>query len=78
MDPKGLSFLGIYLGIGIIAMAAALGIGKIASSSVESIARQPESTGQIRGVMIIACALIEGVCLFALVLCFLAQNKIQF
>ncbi len=59
-------------------LAAAFGISKIGSTSVESIARQPEAGNQIRGAMLITAALIEGVALFALVICFLIQNKINF
>ena len=43
---------------------------------MEGIARQPEAAGEIRLTMIIAAALIEGVALFALVICILmALNK---
>ena len=59
------------LGAGIAAIAAALGIGRIAGSSVESIARQPEASGDVRGAMILTAALIEGVALFACAICFL-------
>lgn len=59
------------LGAGIAAVAAAMGIGRIAGSSVESIARQPEASGDVRGAMILTAALIEGVALFACAICFL-------
>lgn len=65
----GLGTLGAALGAGIAAMGAGIGIGKIGSSAVESIARQPESAPDIRMNMIIAAALIEGVALFAVVVC---------
>jgi F-type H+-transporting ATPase subunit c len=64
------------LGAGIVTMGAGMGISKIASSSVESIARQPEASGDIRGAMILTAALIEGVALFAAVVCFMAQSGI--
>ncbi|MEN8128085.1 MAG: ATP synthase F0 subunit C, partial [Planctomycetota bacterium] len=38
---------------------------------VEAIARQPEAGGRIFTTMIIAAALIEGVTLFALIICLL-------
>ena len=60
------------LGAGLAALAAGLGIGRIASSSVESIARQPEASGDIRGAMILTAALVEGVALFGIVVCLLA------
>ena len=51
--------------------AAAWGIGRIASTALESIARQPEAAGDLRSSMILAAALIEGVAMFAIVVCFL-------
>lgn len=60
------------LGAGIAAVAAAFGIGKIGSSAMEAIARQPESAGNIRTAMIIIGALVEGACLFAIIACLMA------
>ena len=59
------------LGAGVAAIAAGLGIGKIGAAALESIARQPEATGDIRASMIVAAALIEGVALFAVIVCLL-------
>ena len=60
------------IGAGIAAIAAAFGIGKIGSSAMEAIARQPESAGNIRTAMIIIGALVEGACLFAIIACLMA------
>ena len=60
------------IGAGIAALAAAYGIGKIGSSAMEAIARQPESAGNIRTAMIIIGALVEGACLFAIIACLMA------
>ena len=57
---------------GIAAVAAGIGIGKIGGSAMEAIARQPESTGDIRSNMIVIAALIEGVAFLALIVCVLA------
>ena len=54
------------------AVAAAWGIGKIGSSAMEAIARQPESAGNIRTAMLIIGALVEGACLFAIIACLMA------
>jgi len=59
------------LGAGVAAIGAGIGIGKIGGSALESMARQPESTGDIRSNMIVAAALIEGVALFAVIVCLL-------
>jgi F-type H+-transporting ATPase subunit c len=67
----GIAQLGAGLGAAIAAMAAAWGIGRIGSSAMESIARQPEAAGDVRSNMIVSAALIEGVAFFAIVVCFL-------
>lgn len=64
--------LGAALGASIAAIGAGLGIGKIGSSAMEAIARQPESAGDIRSNMIVIAALVEGVALFAVIVCVLA------
>ncbi len=59
------------IGAGVAALAAGVGIGRIGGSALESMARQPEATGDIRANMIVAAALIEGVALFAVIVCLL-------
>ena len=66
--------LGAALGAGLAAIGAALGIGRLAGSACESIARQPEASGDVRGAMILTAAFIEGVALFAVVTCFMIQQ----
>ena len=63
---------GASLGAGIAAIGAGIGIGKIGASAMEAIARQPESAGDIRSNMIVIAALVEGVALFAVIVCVLA------
>ena len=75
MDPSALAFLGAGLGAGLVALGAGIGIGRLAGPAMEGIARQPEATGDIRGAMIIAAALIEGVALFGLVICIILAFK---
>lgn len=64
--------LGAALGAALAAIAAGIGIGKIGSSAMEAIARQPEAAGDIRSNMIVIAALIEGVALFAVIVSALA------
>lgn len=59
------------LGAGVAAVGAGIGIGKIGASALESMARQPEAMGDIRANMIVAAALVEGVALFAVIICLL-------
>jgi F-type H+-transporting ATPase subunit c len=56
------------IGAGLVIFGAALGIGGLTKSAVESMARQPETAGNIQTAMIIAAALIEGVTFFALII----------
>ena len=63
--------MGATIGAGLAVLGAALGIGRIGGSAAESIARQPEASANIQTAMIITAALIEGVCLFALVIALL-------
>ena len=63
------------IGAGLVAIGAGIGIGKIGASALESMARQPEMANKIQTVMLIAAALIEGVALFAAVVCFLALKS---
>ena len=58
-----------YLGVGLVVIGAAYGIGRLASSAYEGMSRQPEVAGSIQTAMIIAAALIEGFTFFALYIC---------
>ena len=55
------------IGIGLVIIGAAYGIGKLTASAVESMARQPELAANIQTAMIISAALIEGVAFFAVI-----------
>lgn len=71
LPERGLVVLGVGVGLGVIIIGAAKGIGAIGSHAVDAIARQPEAGGRIFTSMIIAAALIEGATLFAIVVAFL-------
>lgn len=70
-DLVPIAKMGAGFGAAIVAIAAGFGIGKIGSSAMEAIARQPEAAGDIRSNMIVSAALIEGVAFFAVVVCLL-------
>lgn len=59
------------LGAGAAVIGAGIGIGRIGGSALEAMARQPEATGDLRANMIVAAALVEGVALFAVIVCLL-------
>ncbi|MCZ7603632.1 MAG: ATP synthase F0 subunit C [Melioribacteraceae bacterium] len=69
------AYLAAGFGAALTIIGGAYGIGKLASSAMEASGRQPEAAGDIRTSMIIAAALIEGISLFALVICILLALK---
>ena len=78
LEAAGIAKLGISLGAGVAAIGAGLGIGKIGSSAMEAIARQPEMKGELTSTMLlgIACAETTGIYGFVtgLLLIFVAPN----
>lgn len=60
--------LGVGIGMGLVIIGAGFGIGRIGSSAVDAIARQPEASGTIATNMLIAAALVEGLSVIALIL----------
>jgi F-type H+-transporting ATPase subunit c len=75
-DPGGLIALGAGLGIGIAAHGVGLGQGRATAAAMESIGRNPNATDRIFVPMIIGLALMEALCLYALVIAFFLQGKI--
>lgn len=67
----GLASFGKGLGAGLAIIGAGIGLGYIGSGMAESMARQPEMANDLRNASIIIAALLEGVALFALLICFL-------
>lgn len=75
MEATALGYLAAGVGAAISVIGAGLGIGKLAAAAMEASGRQPEVAGQVRTSMIIAAALIEGVTLFAEVICIILATK---
>ena len=59
--------LGAGLGAAITLVGAGYGFGKIGSAALESMARQPETAGQVQTAMLIVAALLEGATFFGLI-----------
>ncbi len=55
-------------GIGIAAFGTGIGQGLAVRSAVEGIARNPEASGKITVTMLIGLAMIESLCIYALVI----------
>ena len=66
---------GIAIGLG--AFGAALGQGRMAASAMESIGRNPNAADRIQLPMILGLAFIEALALYAFVIAFFLQGKIQ-
>jgi len=64
-------FSAIPIGLGLIVIGAALGIGKFAAAAAESIARQPSAAYKITGAINLPLFLLEGVAILAEVFAFL-------
>lgn len=73
-------FFGIAIacgfGIGVAALGTGLGMGNAINGALTGTARNPEAGGKIMTTMIIGLALIESLCIYALVICFMLLGKI--
>lgn len=65
--------IGAGVGAGLAIVGAGIGIGLVGHSALASMARQPELRGTIQVNMIVMAALVEGVCIIALLLICLAM-----
>jgi F-type H+-transporting ATPase subunit c len=72
MDPQTAISIAYPLGVGLAAIGSGLGLGRAVSSAMEAIGRQPEASGKIQTAMIIGCAFIEALTIYALISVFLA------
>jgi len=63
--------LGAGLCMGIGAIGPAIGEGNAVSKSLEGMARQPESAGNLRSTMIMGCAITETTGIYALLIAFM-------
>jgi F-type H+-transporting ATPase subunit c len=71
MDSKGITYFAAAIGAAITIVGGAAGIGRLAAAAMEGIARQPNAAGDIRGAMIVAAGLIEGISFLSLVVALL-------
>lgn len=58
----------VVLGIALCVLAGGLSIGWIGTKALDALARQPEEYKNIRTLMIMAAALIEGLAFFAVII----------
>ena len=74
------SFFGLALAtgfaIGVAAFGTGIGMGYAINGALQGTARNPEAGGKIMTTMIIGLALIESLCIYALLICFFLLGKI--
>lgn len=70
MEPESMKLLAKALAIGIGSIGPALAIGKIGAKAMESIGRNPESTGKLFVPMLLAAAFAEAIAIYALIVVF--------
>ena len=76
MDHSATIGLALPIGLGLAAFGSAFGLGRAVGAAMEAIGRQPEAAAKIQTAMIIGCALIEALTIYALVSVFVLQAKI--
>ncbi len=65
------------LAVAIAAFGCALGLSKAVSSAMEAMGRQPEAAGKIQTGMIIGCAFIEALTIYALLTVLILQGRVS-
>jgi F-type H+-transporting ATPase subunit c len=71
MYSKAAAYLGAAIVMGVGTIGPALGQGLVGMKACENIGKYPESSGQIRGAMILAMSLIETSAIYALLIALL-------
>ena len=64
------------LAVAIAAFGSALGLSRAIGNAMEAIGRQPEAYNKIQTAMIIGCAFIEALTIYALLTVLILQGKI--
>lgn len=77
MTNEAFFALGAAIAIGVATLGPAIGQGLASGRAFEAIARQPEATGDIRTLLILALAFMEALCIFGLLIAFMLFGKIS-
>jgi F-type H+-transporting ATPase subunit c len=65
----------LAVGLGIAALGSGLGLGKAIEGAMTAMGRQPEAIGKIQTAMIIGCAFIEALTIYALIAVIMLMGK---
>ena len=74
MNLSQLIAIGYPIGLGLAAIGSGLGLGRAVGGAMEAMGRQPEAIGKIQTAMIIGCAFIEALTIYALISVFLVPK----
>jgi F-type H+-transporting ATPase subunit c len=75
MGNLALAYLGAGIGAGLATIGAGIGIGRLSAGAMEGTSRQPAVAGSIFTLTMITAGMVEGVALFAVVICLLMALK---
>ena len=73
---KALIAIAAVFVLAVVGTATAIFQGKTAIKAMDSIARQPEAAGDIRGALVISLALMEALTIYAMLVAFMLVGKI--
>jgi len=77
IDAASALALALPLSVALAAIASAFGLGKAVSAAMEAMGRQPEAAGRIQTAMMIGCAFIEALTIYALLTVLVLMGKIS-
>ena len=72
LGVKAMALFAAAFAIGVGTLSTALGQGNAIAKAMEAIGRNPEAAGTIRTTLLIGLAFIESLCIYALVIAFIA------
>ena len=75
--PQVALSLALPLGLAIAALASAMALGRAVSAAMEAMGRQPEAAAKIQTGMVIGCAFIEALTIYALLTVLILQGRIH-
>ena len=75
MGNLALAYFGAGIGAGLATIGAGIGIGRLSAGAMEGTSRQPAVAGNIFTLTMITAGMVEGVALFAGVICLLMALK---
>lgn len=76
MTDSAIIAIAAALSIAFSTIGPAMGQGKTAAAAMESIARQPDSAGDIRSSLIISMAMMEALTIYGLLIAFMLVAKV--